>query len=74
MMIVLAGLSKGIRMSCFSCDDELQEWALDRLGDLLDAEVPPSWIIEKMIQVTVLPLHADPSEVEESEPPVVGAA
>jgi hypothetical protein len=54
---------------CFSCDPAKQDWALDRLGDLLDAEVPPSWIIEKMIQVISLPLHLDPSEIEQSDLP-----
>jgi len=57
---------------CFSCDSEKQEWALDRLGDLLDAEVPPSWIIEKMIQVISLPLHLDPSEIEQADLPELG--
>lgn len=54
---------------CFGCDDAKQDWALDRLGDLLDAEVPPSWIIEKMIQVISLPLHLDPSEIEQVDLP-----
>lgn len=57
---------------CFSCDGEKQDWALDRLGDLLDAEVPPSWIIEKMIQVISLPLHLDPSEIEQADLPELG--
>lgn len=60
---------------CFSCDVPAQEWALDRLGDLLDAEVPPSWIIEKMIQVISLPLHLDESELAdlpEPEAPPLG--
>lgn len=57
---------------CFGCDDEKQEWALDRLGDLLDAEVPPSWIIEKMIQVISLPLHLDPFEIEQADLPELG--
>ena len=42
---------------------------MDRLGDLLDAEVPPAWIIEKMIQVISLPLHLDPSESGQADPP-----
>ena len=54
---------------CFSCDEPMQEWALDRLGDLLDAEVPPAWIIVKMIQVISLPLHLDPSESGQADPP-----
>jgi hypothetical protein len=58
---------------CFSCDPAKQDWALDRLGDLLDAEVPPSWIIEKMIQVISLPLnHLDeiePVDLPEPEAP-----
>jgi hypothetical protein len=43
--------------SCFYCDHERVEWALDRLGDLLDAEVPPEWILGKMTEVISLLHH-----------------
>lgn len=48
-------------MDCFYCDEAQVDWALDRLGDLLDAGVPPGWIIEKMTEVISLLHH--PSSV-----------
>lgn len=36
---------------CFYCDDERVDWALDRLGDLLDNGVPPDWIQARMQDV-----------------------
>ena len=44
---------------CFHCDDQKTEWAIDRLGDLLDAGVPPEWIMGKMLEVISLLHHPD---------------
>ena len=49
--------------ACFYCDDERREWAIDRLGDLLDADVPPEWILGKMTEVISLLHHPDLSSV-----------
>lgn len=58
----------GASMTCFYCDDEQVDWALDRLGDLLDAGVPPGWIIEKMTEVISLLHHPDlSSELAETD-------
>ena len=48
---------------CFYCDAERVDWALDRLGDLLDAGVPPEWILGKMTEVISLLHHPDLSSV-----------
>ena len=53
---------------CFYCDHAQVEWALDRLGDLLDAGVPPGWIIEKMTEVISL-LHHPGLEADASSVP-----
>ncbi len=45
--------------ACFYCDDEATQWAIDRLGDLLDAGVPPDWILGKMTEVISLLHHPD---------------
>ena len=46
-------------MDCFHCDTERTDWALDKLGELLDAGVPPDWIIGKMTEVIAIAFQVD---------------
>ncbi len=56
---VVHGEREPVSDACFYCDDERTEWAIDRLGDLLDAGVPPEWIMGKMLEVIFLLHHPD---------------
>lgn len=48
---------------CFYCSDEQQGFAIDALGEMLDGGVPPSWIIEKMLEVISLVPHFVDEEI-----------